>query len=384
MSSRYRSRILIHPAASGEGVLRNGRNAVLNIPVHVLDVGNRRVIGIPAVVVIVVDGGVIEHRVGVVHPRKVTLARLVRREIRLTRTQREPSYRRSRADGKAQAETGAASSSANPRHQRRRIDGSHAIRSGYPAPAAAKGSPAAIVIRSESPRCVVHPGPTPGRDPGPMPVMIGRPACGDRSRHPHLAIAGLIAPAAVLIQVVIAGHFAGNVTRRLRLVFPAVARGAPLVPCIGSRSGCEVVVDLIVAPHDYPLARIDRERLPSARHLTLPIANRDDGGLGIGIGVDAVFAGTKQSEGQVGRVDLENLILREIAHADRERPFRKPDLHGLVVQVQKLERRVWRPNARPSIRRVTRVRPRSPTQMLSPGMSGRLMVASTQSFTPAG
>ena len=106
LSSRYRSRILSHPAASGEGVLRNRRDAVLNIPVHVLDVGNRRVIGIPAVVVIVVDGGVIDHRVGVVHPRKITLARLVRREIRLARTQGEPSYRRGSADGKAQAETG--------------------------------------------------------------------------------------------------------------------------------------------------------------------------------------------------------------------------------------------------------------------------------------
>ena len=114
---------------------------------------------------------------------------------------------------------------------------------------------------------------------------------------------------------------------------------------------------MIVAPHDYPLARIDRERLPSARHVTLPVANRNDRGLGIGIGVDAVFAGTKQSESQVGRVDLENLVLREIAHADRERTFRKPDLHRLVIQVQKLERRVRGPTARPSIRRVTQLAP---------------------------
>ena len=240
LSSRYRPRILSHPAASGEGVLRNRRDAVLNIPVHVLDVGNRRV-GIPAGVVIVVDGGVIDHRVGVVHPREITLAHLVRRKIRLARTQGEPSYGRSSADGKAQAETRAASPSANPRHQRRRINGSHAIRSGYPAPTAAKGSPAAIVIGSESPRRVVHPGPTPGRDPGPMPVVIGRPTCADCGRHPHVAVAGLIIPAAVLIQVVVAGDFAGNVARGQRLVFPAVARGAPLVPCIGSaerRRGC--------------------------------------------------------------------------------------------------------------------------------------------------
>ena len=288
LSSRYRARVLIYPAPASESVLRNRRDAVLDPLVHV---GNRRIIGIPAVV-IVVNGGVVDHRVGVVHPRKVTLAHLVRRKIRFTRTQGEPAYCRSSADGKTQAETGAASSSADPPHQCRSIEGSHAIRSGYPAPAAAKGSPAAIVIRSESPRRVVHPGPTPGGDPGPMPVMIGRPVCGDRGGHPYLSVARLIPPAAVLVEVVVAGDFARNVTCGLGLVFAAITRGAPLVEFVGSAGGREVVVNLIVASHHHPLARVNRERLTAAGHFALSIAHRDDGRLRIRIRVDAVFAGT--------------------------------------------------------------------------------------------
>ena len=207
LSSRYRARVLVHAAPAGKGVLRNRRNAVLDPLVYV---GDRRIIGIsPAV--IIVDGGGVDHRVGGIHPRKVTLAHLVRRKIRLAGTQGEPSYCRRSSDGKAQAKTGAASPSANPAHQRGRIDRGHAIGPGYPAPTAAKGSPTAVVIGSESPRCVVHPGPTPRSNPGPMPVMIGRPACSDCSRHPDLAVAGLSPPAAVLVQVFIAGDFARNV-----------------------------------------------------------------------------------------------------------------------------------------------------------------------------
>ena len=196
------------------------------------------------------------------------------------------------------------------------------------------------MVGREAPGCVVHPGPTPRRDPGPMPVVIGSPVCGDRVRHPHVAIARLIAPAAVLIQVVITGHFARNVTSGLGLIFAAVAGRAPLVPRIGSRSGCEVVGNLIVAPHGYLLARVDRECLPAASHVALAIANRDQRGLRIGIGIDAIFTGTSQVESHVGRIDLENLVAREITHADRKRTFGEPDLHRLVVQVQEFERSV--------------------------------------------
>jgi len=99
LSGRYGPRILRNPAASGEVLLWNRRDGILNVPVGVLDVGDRRVV--PAGVVIVVDGGVIDHGVGVVHPREITPARLVGREIRLARTQGEPSHGGNRADGKA-------------------------------------------------------------------------------------------------------------------------------------------------------------------------------------------------------------------------------------------------------------------------------------------
>src|SRR4029077_1942297 len=93
----------------------------------------------------------------------------------------------------------------------------------------------------------------------------------------------------------------------------------------------------IVTPHNYALARIDREGFPSASHVAFPVTNGNDRGLGIGIRVDAVFARPKNGECYVGSVDFEDLILREIAHTDRQCSFGQRDLHRAVIQVQKAE-----------------------------------------------
>ena len=170
-----------------------------------------------------------------------------------------------------------------------------------------------------------------------MPVTIRRPTGRDRGRHPDLAIAGLSPPAAVLVEVLVAGDFARNVPCGQRPVFAEIPRGAPLVERIGSTGGREIVVNLIVASNHNPLPAVNRERLTAADHLALSVAHGDNGGLRIGIRVDAVHPGPHYAESQVGRIDFKDLIPPEIAQADRERPFRQADLDDLIVQVEKLE-----------------------------------------------
>ena len=62
LRSRHRPRILGQRAAAGERVLWNRSHGVANVLIHVLHIGDG-VIGVPAVVVIVVDRGVIDRRV---------------------------------------------------------------------------------------------------------------------------------------------------------------------------------------------------------------------------------------------------------------------------------------------------------------------------------
>src|SRR5690349_18180825 len=151
-----------------------------------------------------------------------------------------------------------------------------------------------------------------------MPGVIGRPAHSDASWAPDLAIPGLTLPPAVLIEVLIAGHFAGNITRRRRPVFAAVTRCAPLVPGIRPRSGFDIVGDLISAAHDSLLAGVYRERLSAARNFAITDAHRDGTGLCVGIGAHPAFTRAKHSESHTRRVDFEILALPEMPHAGRE------------------------------------------------------------------
>ena len=101
-----------------------------------------------------------------------------------------------------------------------------------PRPALVDLHPAAVVEWRVAPRRVVDPGPAPWRDPGPAAVAVRRPVGGDRARHPQRAVFGVVAPDAVLVEVFVAGHFGGDVTRRGGAV---VAHGRAAGP---SRRSC--------------------------------------------------------------------------------------------------------------------------------------------------
>jgi hypothetical protein len=112
LRSRHRSRILGHLAAAGERVLWNRSHSVPNVLVHVLHIGDG-VIGVPAVVVIVVDSCVIDRRVGIVHASEITLAAAITREVRIARSKGEPPYGCGIPGGEAHAE---ARPAADPSH----------------------------------------------------------------------------------------------------------------------------------------------------------------------------------------------------------------------------------------------------------------------------
>jgi hypothetical protein len=71
--------------------LGNRNHGVPHVLVHVLDVSDG-VIGIPAVVVIVVDRGVINRRVGVVHAIEIAAAGVITRDVGVARAQWKPPY----------------------------------------------------------------------------------------------------------------------------------------------------------------------------------------------------------------------------------------------------------------------------------------------------
>ena len=71
--------------------------------------------------------------------------------------------------------------------------------------------PAAVVEGSKAPGFIGDPTPSPRRDPGPVPVPVGRPVRCDSARVPDGPILGVLRPAAIGVEVLGAGHFGRNI-----------------------------------------------------------------------------------------------------------------------------------------------------------------------------
>ena len=194
--------------------------------------------------------------------------------------------------------------------------------------------PAAVVGYGEAPWRVVHPGPAPGVDPGPMAVAIRCPAGCHAIRHPDIAVIRVDAPAAVRIEVLIADHVRRNVAGRVRVVVSAVATAGPAIEFVPARRGDDLVVAQAGPGEAIRLARIDDIRRAVAIRFTLPLAHDDRRRVAIGIDVDPVFAGLSKGEGEIRRVDLEQLVGLETAHTDVQGALRQLQLGDPVVEIE--------------------------------------------------
>src|SRR5215472_6777633 len=138
----------------------------------------------------------------------------------LTPAEREPAH------AKAESKTPAATEETD---ERRSIDRGTKVRSRAPTPGPANERPASIVVGSKTPRRVIDPSPAPGSNPVPVAVAVGRPGGRHIGGKPHVPILRLVPPSAVVIEIVVAGHIAGNILSGSRAVLFQVAFLSPLV-----------------------------------------------------------------------------------------------------------------------------------------------------------
>ena len=324
-----RDRLAVH-----EGGRRYGRDRVrrAEIDVRVVDVGDvRHVHGL--VHVDVVHHDVLVHAV-VVARAPAAPARMPA----LARAEREP--RAARRGGPADREADApvepaAASSADERDQRRRIDGRLADhdRARHPRPAVVDIRPAAVVIRREAPRRIIDPGPAPRRLPDPVPVVIGRPVGRRVVRHPYGAVARVVAPRAVRVEVLVAGDVARHVTGRHRAVLGRVAIRGPLVErVVGGRA--RLLRDLQAgAGEDHLLPGRQRVLAAVAIDGRAAAPHGDRRARAVRRDVDAVVAGARDAEREVRRIDFVRRAGRQRAHVRRHGAEADLQLRRRVVEV---------------------------------------------------
>src|ERR1700682_3247333 len=96
-------------------------------------------------------------------------------------------------------------------HQRRCIYSLRIDRPRHPAPRSMEVGPATVVSYRKPPRRVIDPGPTPRRDPRPVPIMIGRPPRRN-ARYPNIPVLHIGTPGAEIIQVLVTNKIRWNIT----------------------------------------------------------------------------------------------------------------------------------------------------------------------------
>ena len=81
-------------------------------------------------------------------------------------------------------------------------------RAGAPTPVGAKIVPAAVVVRSKTPRFIANPSPSPRGDIRPVAVAVGGPVVGLVVGDPDVAVVWFLPPSAVIVEVAIADDIA--------------------------------------------------------------------------------------------------------------------------------------------------------------------------------
>ena len=177
MLRAYGNRRVGDGLCTGEGTLRNHHHRTLHVSVRIRHIRDGRAFVDDGGVVYVRDHGGIDRRIADVDLSHVAPAHLVRGHVNFARTEREPSHIAAEA----------AWATADEDHQRRRIYGLHFHGSGHPPPASANRYPTSVVERRVAPGGIIDPGISPGRNPIPVPGVIGRPP-GFNMREPNVAI----------------------------------------------------------------------------------------------------------------------------------------------------------------------------------------------------
>ena len=231
--------VAIHRARVDKRVVVYDRDAVIHVPVDISDVSDV-IRGV--VVVDVCDLHHADACVRNVHALHIARTAVIPRDVNFAGAEREPSYGCC-ANSDSDAEAG----SADEGNQGRGIDWRDCDRTWYPAPAVSGVRPATVVEGGKTPRLVFNPGPSPGRNVGPVAVAIGCPITGDAGRLPDISVFGIIAPAAIVVEILVAGHILRNVFATASLIFALVARLRPAAEIIGRLDAGDVITQLVGA-----------------------------------------------------------------------------------------------------------------------------------------
>ena len=319
MHRRRRNRIGV-----GEDPLRNNSSKPPIGEIRVRDLRRRRPVRLDYNIIDILDVGNVDVA-NVVHVVGIT------RPIGFAGGERKPADSRSATCGKANSRDGA-----DKGDKGRRIDRLRHVAAGDPAPSVVHIGPAAIMKWREAPGLLVDPGPAPGLDPDPTAVAIGRPIRRHLAWIPDFAVLRVALPAAVMIEIRVAGHLRRNIMGRRQPLGVIVVRGAPFDECVG-RGVLDAGNDRVRPGQHRCVAAVDADIGAAADKTRAAGKYRDARRLVRGPGVDVVGTGLQQPHRTLRQVDLKALAVVELTQMEVDAPLRQAELGHLIVQIGDVE-----------------------------------------------
>ena len=327
----YSNRRLRHRLRAHERVLRNHHHCALHIPVRIRNVGDvcgvvndRRVIDVGHLRN--VHRGIAD--VDAVH---VCLADVIRRHINFPRTKRKPSY----------ISSPASRTSADEDHERWGVHCLYRHWSGYPTPASTDRNPATVVKRRIAPWGVIDPRVAPGIDPIPMASVIRSPS-GFHLGIPDVPVIRIIAPVAMVIEIVIADHIVRKVLRGTRRIVTVIAILGPGIEVIEGVNRLDIGGKRIGPAECASLPGAQVVGLAIAGGLAFAHADAHHCVAAVRTRLHAIAARLHDRERLVRRIDLEGVVLVEPAYRNIDRAGSQLDLNRIVIQVQERDAAVLR------------------------------------------
>ncbi len=170
-----------------------------------------------------------------------------------------------------------------------------------------------------------------------MAFVIGRPTGVDSIGEPDVPVVRIIAPVAIVVQILIADHIVREILRRTREVVTVVATFGPGIEFVGAVKRLDVGIERVRSAERAGLSAAQIVALARANGLALARADADHRVAAIGTRLHAIVTGLGDRERLVRRIDLKVIVLAQPAHRDVDRARRKLDLNRIVVEVQEGE-----------------------------------------------
>ena len=157
-----------------------------------------------------------------------------------------------------------------------------------------------------------------------------------------MSVVGIIAPVALIIQIVIADHIARKILRGTGRIVAVIAILGPVIERIESVNWLDIGGKRVRSAECTSLPRAQIEALAAAGGLAFAHADAYHGVAPVRTRLHAIAARLQDRERLVRRIGLEVIVLAKSAHRNIDRARTKLDLNRIVIQVQERDAAVLR------------------------------------------